>query len=169
MKCQILLYIVLICFASNAKSQIDLNDIRNYPWIPKKVDWRDGSFEALFFYNDTSFIKVAATFALTIRDSIRFMSEAGFILYSGNYKVIQETNEIVLKYRLLYRIVRITGEKLPGDFVDETMLLRTSGRKVELKAKTETSTQTKKFTNESLHNLKKVIEEFLPTVSKYWD
>ncbi len=126
MKFQILLFVVFVWFSPNAKSQIDINGLKNSPWIPKKVNWKDGSFETFIFYNDSNFVRISASHALTRKDSIRFMIEAGFILYSGHYKVIKGTNEIALRYRLLYRIIRITGEKLPSDYIDQTIFFKSS-------------------------------------------
>lgn len=110
MKRQILLCIVLVYFSSCAESQIGVNDVMNYPWIPKQANGKDGSFETLYFYNDSSFLKITSTQVLTEKDSISFMSEPGFILYSGKYNVLKGTNEIALRYRLLHRTFRLTGK-----------------------------------------------------------
>ncbi len=40
---------------------------------------------------------------------------------------------------------------------------------MELKIESESFIKTKKLINESLNDLRNVIEEFLPTVSKYWN
>ncbi len=162
---KILLFVVLVYFSSCVKSQTGLNDIMKYPWIPKKVNWQEGSFETYYFYSDSSFVKIASTQRQADKDSISFMSEPGFILYSGKYNISKAKNEILLQYRLLYRTFKRTGEKLPSDYMIEKILFSTTGRNKEIKAKGVSYVKTNFFSSESLHKLKDVIEKFLPSVS----
>jgi hypothetical protein len=165
MKRQVLLCLVLVYFSACVKSQTSVKEIMKYPWIPKKVNWREGSFETFYFYIDSNFVKIASTQTLTDNDSISFMSEPGFILYSGKYSIAKGKNEILLDYRLLYRTFKLTDENLPSDYMSEKILFSTTGGNKMIKAKGVSYIKTKKFTNESLHKLKNVIEKFLPSVS----
>lgn len=165
MKQQILLSLVLIYFSACVKSQTSVNETMKYPYIPEKINWQEGSFETFYFYNDSSFVKIASTQTLTDKDSISFMSEPGFILYSGNYSITKEKNEILLYYRLLYRTFKLTSENLPSEYISEKLLYNTTGGNIIIKAKGVPYNKTKKFTNESLHKLKDIIEKFLPSIS----
>jgi len=165
MKHQILLCLLFIYFSSCATSQTTISDVRGYPWIPQKQNWKEGSFETLYFYNDSSFVKIASTQVLTDKDSISFMSEPGFILYSGKYNIVKGTNEILLQYRLLYRTFKLTGEKLPSEYIIEKISLSTSKNNKIIKVEGISYIKTKKFTMEGLHKLNDVVKKFLPSVA----
>jgi len=163
MKSLLVLSFLSFSFSSCVHSQASLN-IQSQPWIPRKVNWNEGSFETLYFYNDSCFIKIASTQVLTEKDSVNFMSEPGFILYSGKYSILKSGSEILLSYRLLYRAFKLTGEKLPSDYMSERLFVNTTDKGSVIKMKDVPYIKGEKVTKESYQKLQDIIEKFLPTL-----
>ena len=162
MKSQILLLFILMYLAGCAKSQISKEELVDYPWIPNKVNWNEGSFETLYFYNDSNFVKIGSTQVLS-NDSITFLSEPGFILYNGTYTI--EKNDILLTYRIVYRTFTRVGEKVPGEFINEKIFV-SEDKPLQLKFKGKSFIKVKNATSEGLQRMRDIINKFLPTLTK---
>jgi hypothetical protein len=121
MKSRFVLILIALCFFSCSNPQENIVTLKGL-WIPKSINWEEGSFEIFYVYNDTCFAKVASTQVLLENDSISFMSEPGFILSDGKLK--SNKKYVAISYRILYRFIKIKGEKIPSNIITETLKLK---------------------------------------------
>lgn len=169
MKQKIYLLIIFVAIAFYCKAQLNTSDLIKYPWIPLKLKWDSknyyqSSFETIYFYSDSEFIKIASTQSLAKKDSINFRAEPGFILYKGNFLISKNKTEISLKYRRVYRTFEVSGEKLPSDYILEKIMLLPRGKNKLLNIKGKQYTKTYKFKKESLNALNDIVYKFLPSL-----
>lgn len=96
-------FICLRCIGKNDKPPLNIKGI----WIPRKVDWKDGSFETYYFKDDSTVVIISSV-QKKLKDSILFNTESGFIIKKGEIKKIN--SKFLITYRVIYRYVKIVGE-----------------------------------------------------------
>jgi len=64
----------------------------------------------------------------------------------------------------MYRTFTLTGEKLPGDYIKERLLVHPAGKGKLLKAKGIPYIKAEKVTKESYQKIQDIINKFLPTL-----
>ena len=109
MKIQTVLCFLCGVYFNLSHAQFVKIDLKGHPWIPKKINWKEGSFETYYFYNDSCFVKITSTQSKIKNDSIIFMREPGYILHKGKYSINKENSLISLSYQLFYRTFKLTG------------------------------------------------------------
>jgi hypothetical protein len=158
MKHRYVLILLALGFFSCSNPQeniVNLNGI----WIPKSIDWEEGSFEIFYVYNDTCFAKIASTQVLVESDSISFMSEPGFILSDGKLK--SNEKNVAISYRILYRFINIEGEKIPSNIITDTLKLKKEKDSVtSFNYQNKDYIRTDYFTTESKERMKSIATKF---------
>jgi hypothetical protein len=151
-------------FFSCSNSSKEINDL-NGVWIPKIIDWKDGSFETLYIYDDTSFVKLGSTNFLSKKDSIEFMIESGFNLSAGTLGISK--NEFVrLSYRIWYRNIKIVGEKLPSSIMNDSIAVHHVKDSLVIKYSGKDYSRTSYITHEGYKKLKSIVKIVLPELKK---
>ncbi|MDB5145238.1 MAG: hypothetical protein JWQ66_3951 [Mucilaginibacter sp.] len=162
MKYIALLTMILFVVSCDRNIKKDLNGI----WIPEKIDWKQGNFETIYIYNDTSFVKIASTNALLKNDSIAFSTDEGFIFSSGNVKNLNG-EQVKLSYRIWYKFIKMNHEKLPGKLIIDTVNIMTNdNHTLLLKYHNEDYLRTNKFTKNSKRQLLNIAADFLELIKK---
>ena len=153
----VLLCTVLTSFKKNQPSEI------NGIWIPKNINWKEGSFNTIYVYNDTNFIIVASSQNKNKNGTINFMSEQGLVISYRHIGKCGTDYSYPITYRLLHRSVTLSDEKLPSDFIKSFFLLRNKSKsKNELTFNNEAYLKTSLYTKSSIDKLKSLKNKFVP-------
>ena len=142
-----------------------LRDLQGY-WIPAQINWKTGDFSTLYFYNDTSFIRVTTTQSKNKNGTINCMTDNGFTLEYGKCKWSRDERIVTVDLRLLHRGISLSGEKIPGNLrpMSITWQLTNKSRAPRVVFDHTTYVKTKRYTTSSQEQLSKVATQMVPAI-----
>ncbi len=105
-------------------------------WATRDVKWEKAPAEInpnlsagratiLYFRSDGRF-GLMYCLLLRVPKSIAVSRGDGQVIYEGSW--VQDRNTVRVRYRLVYRTVRIVGEKLPGPEITDVLQMRSGTR-----------------------------------------
>jgi hypothetical protein len=156
-------FILLSLIACKPESSYKSNI--NGIWVPQMINWKDGSFNTFYFYNDTSFIMLSST-QKQIKDSIYFQVEPGFILKQGSV-ISLDSSKAEINSRVLYRFITLPGDTTPSSLIKENIPLVKEGENV---ASFEyigvKYIRTSKYTSQSVNTIKNLATKMATDLKK---
>jgi hypothetical protein len=134
-------------------------------WIPQIINWKDGNFNTLYFYNDTSLLILSST-QKYLNDSIFFQAEPGFVLKYGTV-ISSDSSKAEINSQVLYRFITLPGDNTPSAIVNESLSLVTKDKNVaSFEYQCLRYVRTNRYTNQSVKNIKDIATKMVPDLKK---
>jgi hypothetical protein len=128
------LLVVFLFLTTVCQKPLNFNAVTGF-WIPERMSWESPpsglELDSLrFAYASTLYFSPDSTFKMfhwmllkaESHDSLGASLGDGFSLHLGNWYPLNP-NEILIRYRLVYRSITKVGEKLPTEEVSDTLAI----------------------------------------------
>jgi len=127
-------------------------------WIPERLEWQSPPPETeiitqfvnattLYFSSDGTFRMIKWILYKSSLDSLNVGVGDGFSVFEGKWKQLDQ-KKLLIQYRVIYRVIKKVGEKIPGEEITVTLsIIESNNNSLKLIMDNNTFVKTTRLTN----------------------